>query len=65
MSLLLFSPSPGGNFYSISNGGEMVRSGVRLYILSISLAISMLGVNVFAQGKPEKEKSASAMPRGL
>ena len=34
----------------------MVRFAARLYLLSISLAIIILSVNVGAQGKPEKEK---------
>ena len=34
----------------------MVRFAARLYLLSISLAIIILGVNAGAQGKPEKEK---------
>ncbi|HEY7321172.1 MAG TPA: ABC transporter substrate-binding protein [Candidatus Binatia bacterium] len=34
----------------------MVTSGVRFFILPMSLAVIMLGVNASAQGKPEKEK---------
>jgi NitT/TauT family transport system substrate-binding protein len=35
---------------------KMVTSGVRFFILPMSLAVIMLGVNASAQGKPEKEK---------
>ena len=34
----------------------MVRSGVSFFILLMSSALVMLGVNASAQGKPEKEK---------
>jgi ABC-type nitrate/sulfonate/bicarbonate transport system substrate-binding protein len=34
----------------------MVRSGVRLFTLLMSVALIMLGVNAGAQGRPEKEK---------